>query len=130
MARQKETNVIVNKFINLAKEVCNGCDLVTGEENKLTTADVIAHDSLTVSDFALCEIDGKEVGVVTFVEEPEKYYWGGQSLTNMVVRLCTACGSEMDARTEYAEESEKIRIKFEATQTKTNRSFTKATVIN
>lgn len=125
----KKTNATVNKFITLAKDVCNGCDLVTGEENKLTTADIIAYDFLTVSDFAVCEIDGKEVGVVTFVEEPGKYYWGGQSLTNMVLAICAACESETDARAEYAEEKEKICIKFEAVQTKANRSFTKATVI-
>lgn len=119
-----------SKFATLAQQVCNGCDLITSEENKLSTGDVIAAGSLTLDDFALCEIDGKQVGVVTFVEMPGKYYWGGLSLTNMVLCFAEVCGSIDDARIEYAAENTKVRLHFEASITKNKQSFTKVTVLD
>lgn len=119
-----------SKFTALAQQVCNGCDLITSEENKLSTGDVIAAGVLTLDDFAICEIEGKRVGVVTFVEMPGRYYWGGLSLTNMVVSFADACGSIDDARIEYAAEKTKVRLQFEASVTKNKQSFTKVTVLD
>lgn len=121
----------MGKFTELAKEICNGCDLVTGEENKLTTDEVCGYESLTISDFAVCVIDEKEVGVVTFEELPDKYYWGGQSLSNMVCAFLQACGGEAEAREQYAKEKakDKIRVKFEMTKTKSKQDFCKVTVL-
>lgn len=121
----------MGKFTELAKEVCNGCDLVTGEENKLTTEEVCSCEVLTISDFAVCVIEEKEVGVVTFEEFEGKYYWGGQSLSNMVSAFVQACGGEAEAREQYAKEKAKdrIRVKFEMTKTKAKQDFCKVTVL-
>lgn len=117
------------RFKELATEICNGCDLVTTEENKLTTEDVVAASKLTLEDFALCEIEGKPVGVVTFAEKEGKYYWGGQALTNMVSAFVTACGSEAEARAQYQDEKEKVVMTFEKTKTKAKNDFLKVTVL-
>lgn len=119
----------MSKFNELAQEICNGCDLVTSEENKLTTDDVVEAGKLTLEDFATCEIDGKAVGVVTFKEKQGKYYWGGQALTNMVVGFITACGGEADARSQYQDEKEKVVMTFEKTKTKAKNDFLKVTVL-
>lgn len=118
-----------SKFKVLAQEVCNGCDLVTTEENKLTTDDVVEAGTLTLDDFATCEIEGEKVGVVTFVEMSNKYYWGGKALTNMVTAFINACGSEIEARAQYAKEKEKIKLSFELVKTKAKQDFVKVTVL-
>lgn len=120
-------------FKKFAQENCNGCDLITGDENKLTTDDVVEAckkmDCLTVHDFAQVEIDGDLVGVVTFDEMPDKYYWGGKAITDMVNSLISVFGSEADARKAYASaQDDVIQIVAEATKTKNNRDFTKITV--
>lgn len=119
------------KFREIAQEICNGCDLVTGEENKLKTEDVTAQDQLTLDDFAVCEIDGKKVGVVTFEEFPGKYYWGGMSLSNMVNEFIKACGNEVEARDQYAIEkkTEPIKMHFEIVKTKSKNTFVQVTVL-
>lgn len=119
-------------FKKIAKSVCNGCDLVTGDENKLETKDVCSYERLTVQDFATCVIDEKTVGVVTFEEAENKFYWGGDSLTKTVVALISQFDSEEEAREEYkkAKKSDKIALKFEATKTKNGRDFTKVTVLD
>lgn len=119
----------MGKFRELAQEVCNGCDLITSEENKLSTDDVVKAGQLTLEDFAVCRIDDKEVGVVTFVEKKDKYYWGGQALTNMVTSFVAACGSEAEARDQYAKEKDKIVMSFEMTKTKNKQDFLKVTVL-
>lgn len=130
MAKVNEkTSATVGTFRSLAQAVCNGCDLITGEENKLSTEDVLAADALTIEDFALCTIDDKEVGVVTFVELQGKYYWGGQAISDMVKAFCTAAGGEEDARAQYQLESEKVKVMFESIKTKNNQTFTKVTVL-
>lgn len=118
-------------FKELAKDVCNGCDLVTGDENKLTTEEVAEAAELTIDDFAVCEIDGDKVGVVTFVEKPNKFYWGGKSLSNMVNAFVQACGSEEEARAQYAETKakDKVKISCELTKTKNKQDFLKVTVL-
>lgn len=116
-------------FKVLAQDICNGCDLVTTEENKLSTDEVVESGTLTLDDFAVCTIDGKMVGVVTFKEKEGKYYWGGQSLTNMVTAFIEACGSEAEARTQYASAKEKVKMEFELTKTKAKQDFVKVTVL-
>lgn len=118
-------------FKSIAKEVCNGCDLVTSEENKLSTDDVVAADVLTLDDFALCVIEDKPVGVVTFEEFPERYYWGGQSLTNMVVSFIENYETEQEAREAYAKEKKKdaVRMKISLTKTKKNQDFVQVTIV-
>lgn len=126
---KKETTVN-NPFVSLAKEICNGCDLVTSDENKLSTDDVLAAGILTISDFATCTIDDKKVGVVTFTEMDGKFYWGGQSLTNMVNAFCEACGGEKEARADYADlpNDQKVRVSFESTTTRNKNTFIAVTV--
>lgn len=117
-------------FKQMAQDVCNGCDLVTTEENKLSTDDVVAMKTATLEDFALCTIDGKKVGVVTFVEKKDKYYWGGQALTNMVVAFVDAfAGDETAARSAYEAEKTKVKLSFEMTKTKAKQDFLKVTVM-
>lgn len=116
-------------FRVLAQSICNGCDLITGEENKLTTDDVLAAGVLTIADFALCTIDDKEVGVITFAELEGKYYWGGQSVSKMVQAFCTAAGSEEEARSQYQKESDKVQVTFEKTKTQSNNTFVKVNVL-
>lgn len=126
---KKDTIVTVGTFRVLAQSICNGCDLITGEENKLTTDDVLAAGTLTIEDFALCTIDEKEVGVVTFAEKQGKYYWGGKSLSNMVRAFCTASGGEEAARAAYAEETDKVQVTFEKVKTQAKNDFVKVTVL-
>lgn len=123
------TMEVIGKFRALAQNICNGCDLITSEENKLSTDEVLAAGALTIEDFALCSIDDKEVGVVTFVEMPKKYYWGGQAITAVIKAFCDVAGSEIEARAQYAEEKEKVQVMFESTKTKSNLTFTKVTVL-
>lgn len=117
-------------FKSIAKEVCNGCDLVTSEENKLTTEDVVAAGELTLDDFALCVIEDKPVGVVTFKEFPDRYYWGGQSLTNMVVSFIETYETEQAAREAYAKEKVKdpVLMAMSLTKTKKNQDFVQVTI--
>lgn len=129
MAKAKSTNATIGTFRSLAQSICNGCDLITGDENKLSTDDVLAAGVLTIEDFALCTIDDKEVGVVTFVEMQGKYYWGGQAISNMVRAFCTACGGEEEARATYQVEEDKVQVTFESTKTKNNQTFTRVTVL-
>lgn len=124
-----KNNKRVGKFRNLAQAACNDCDLITGEENKITTKEVLDAGTLTIEDFALCTIDGKEIGVVTFVEKQGKYYWGGQAVTDMVKAFCTACGGEEEARAQYAAENERVMVSFESVKTKSKMDFTKVTVL-
>lgn len=118
-------------FNELAKEVCNGCDLITSEENKLTTKDLSDAGVLTLDDFATCEIDGETVGVITLKGMEGKFYWGGKAITNMVVSFISACGGEDEARSKYAEEKKKEPVKFtlSITKTKVGRDFTKVTIV-
>lgn len=129
MAKAKSTNTTIGTFRSLAQSICNGCDLITGDENKLATDDVLAAGVLTIEDFALCTIDDKEVGVVTFVERQGKYYWGGQAISNMVRAFCTASGGEEEARAAYRVEEDKVQVTFESTKTKNNQTFTRVTVL-
>lgn len=129
MSKVKSTNTTIGTFRSLAQSICNGCDLITGDENKLTTDDVLAAGVLTIEDFALCTIDDKEVGVVTFVERQGKYYWGGQAISNMVRAFCTASGGEEEARAAYRVEEDKVQVTFESTKTKNNQTFTRVTVL-
>lgn len=119
-------------FKKIAQEICNGCDLVTTEENKLTSEEVVAAGTLTLNDFSVCEIDGKKVGVVTFIEKPDKYYWGGQSLSNMVNAFITAYDGEQEAREQYASEKKKnpVKMMFEMTKTKSKNDFVKVTILD
>lgn len=117
-----------NPFITLAQQVCNGCDLVTTEENKLTTGEVVEAGKLTIEDFASCTIEGKEVGVVTFLEFPGKYYWGGQALSNMVSVFAERYDGMDNARAEYAAQKDKIVVTFDMTTTKNKQSFVRVTV--
>lgn len=121
--------VTIGTFRSLAQSVCNGCDLITGEENKLSTEEVLEAGKLTLEDFALCVIDEKEVGVVTFAEMPGKYYWGGTAISNMVRSFCTVSGGEEEARVAYAAEADKVVLTFESVKTKNNQTFTKVTVL-
>lgn len=120
-------------FREMAQETCNGCDLITEEENKLTTEAVLKlckdKGHLTLDDFATCTIEGKKVGVVTFVEAQGKYYWGGQSLTNMVCNFVTMFRNESEAREAYEMESQKVEMMFEMTKTKNKQDFLKCTVL-
>lgn len=130
MSKQsKTTPVTIGTFRSIAQSVCNGCDLITGEENKLSTDEVLAAESLTIEDFALCTIDDKEVGVVTFAEMQGKYYWGGKSLSNMVKAFVTASGGEESARAGYAEETDKVQVTFEKVKTQAKNDFVKVTVL-
>lgn len=108
-------------FRKIAKEVCNGCDLITSQEAKLTTDEVVAAGKLTLDDFSLCVIEDKSVGVVTFKEFPERYYWGGQSLTNMVTEFIEAYETEQAAREAYASEKKKDAVVMTLTVTKTKK---------
>lgn len=118
-------------FRTLGQEICNGCDLITGEENKLSTEEVAALGEVTLDDFSVCTLDGKNVGVVTLKEAEGKYYWGGQALSNMVNAFIEACGSEAEARSQYADEKKKnpVRMRFEMTKTKSKQDFVKVTVL-
>lgn len=130
MSKENKTaHVTINGFRSLAQSICNGCDLITGEENKLSTDDVLEAGTLTIEDFALCTIDEKEVGVVTFAEMQGKYYWGGKSLSNMVKAFVTANGSEESARASYAEEVDKVQVTFEKVKTQAKNDFVKVTVL-
>lgn len=120
---------MANKFKVMAQEACGGSDLITDEENKLSTEDICAADSLTLDDFDLCTIEEKQVGVVTFVEFPGKYYWGGHALSKMINCFAEMCGSIGEARAQYANEREKIVLAFEATKTRSKRDFVRVNVL-
>lgn len=120
---------MTNKFKTMAQEACGGSDLITDEENKLTTEDICAADALTLDDFDLCTIEDKQVGVVTFTEFPGKYYWGGHALSKMVNSFAEMCGSIGEARAQYANEKEKIVLAFEATKTRSKRDFVRVVVL-
>lgn len=129
----KDTNMEKFSFKKFAQDICNGCDLITGDENKLSTDDIIEackkYGCLSVHDFSQVEIDGDLVGVVTFDELPDKFYWGGKAITDMVNALISVFGNEADARAAYATaQDDIIQIVAEQTKTKNNRDFTKITV--
>lgn len=130
----KEMNNSTFSFKQFAQEKCNGCDLITSEDNKLSTEDIVDYcakkGNLTIHDFAQVEIEDELVGVVTFDEMPEKYYWGGKAITDMVNNLIEIFGGEKSARAAYAAATnDSIQIKAEKTKTKNNRDFTKITVM-
>lgn len=68
---------------------------ITAGRSKITTEEIMKNGGvLSIDQVDLITIDGKDVGVISSKEYPEKYYLGGKSLTKIITEWFNEFGAE------------------------------------
>ena len=91
-------------------------DLMLGRE-QLTTED-IAGKVLTVSNFDIIAINGKEYAIVIFKEYPDNYYNGGMVLTKIVLNWIDDFDGDIVAASTALANAGGVQFKFNVGKTK------------
>lgn len=81
---------------------------------KISTADVTKHESLTVEDFDMVyQSNGTQYPVFTFAELPGKYYQTGIVGTKLVMAWAEMYNDDVDAAAAaYQKEKDKVKLRF------------------
>lgn len=99
----------------MLKEKHSGLSPLMKEREKLESAEAVSYEHLTLSQVHLVsDGDGKLFSVVTFKECPEKFYFGGVVLTNIVIDIYKMVGTEMSEVLDIEDEN----IMFTVTERK------------
>ena len=91
-------------------------DLMIGRE-QLTTED-IAGKVLTVSNFDIIAMNGKQYAIVTFKEHPDSYYNGGMVLTKIVLNWIDDFDGDIIAAATALANAGGVQFKFNVGKTK------------
>lgn len=120
----------MNRFETLAKESFNQCPLMDNRE-KISTNAIIADNpnGITIDGFDLIVHNdpktGKEVKycIVTYKEEPEYYYLGGQALTQIVESWIEEYKGDIEHANKDLKEDGGCKLKLELIRTKRGNNY-------
>ena len=92
------------------------------ERTKLATEDIVGLD-LTISAVDLVEKDGETFAVVNFAQCPDRFYFGGKVLTDIVCDIYEILGKELSEVVELSED-ERVTIRAHKEKSKNGRFYT------
>lgn len=126
-------------MINFSKIACDSLTdnsfgtTIMSNRSKLTTDKIIVDhlDHLTIIQFdVLTSKQGSRYSVVNFVEYPDHYYCGGQSLTNICDQWIEAYEGDLTQANMDLKEAGGCKIKIEKVRTSKGNPFVKVTIIH
>lgn len=91
-------------------------DLMVGR-TQLTTDDIVG-ETLTVEEFDIIAMNGKQYAIVVFKEYPDRYYNGGMVLTKIVLNWIADFDGDIIATSEALQKSGGVQFKFNVGKTK------------
>ena len=119
----------MNKFELLAKESFNSCPLMENREKIGTNAIIVDNpNGITIDGFDLIESrdqSGKDVKycIITYKEQPEYYYLGGEALTKIIEKWIEAYKGEIELANEDLKKSGGCKLKLELVRTKRGNNY-------
>lgn len=98
----------LNEFL---KEKHSGLSPLMGEREKMETDEALTYDGLTLDKIHLVTNgDGTVFAVVVFKEAPNKFYFGGTVLTEIVQDIYKYYGSDFDEVIEVGDDNIKLEV--------------------
>ena len=91
-------------------------DLMVGR-TQLTTEDIVG-ETLTVEEFDIIAMNGKQYAIVVFKEYPDRYYNGGMVLTKICLNWIDDFDGDIIATSEALKKSGGVTFKFNTGKTK------------
>ena len=117
-----------NIFLESAKSALSLSPVMEGRE-KLDTEDLLGDERLTIDEFDIVSLDGKQFGVCHFVEYPNNYYNGGAILTKLFQNWADLFNGEIETASKNLKGSGGVPIRLSAARTKKGNNLTAVTVL-
>lgn len=128
---------MANKFVESAKKVSGGSEVIAGLEKIENDLLIAAYpNGITINGADLINTTDQETGeskqfcVFTFAEDPTKYASGGKQLTEIVTEWFKITGAPNGMQLSAALRQEGgVKVKLEKVKAQNGRKFTKVTVL-
>lgn len=117
----------MNKFAQAAQEALSLSRIMEGRE-KLETEEILGQE-LTVDEFDIVTLDGKNFGVCHFAEYPNHYYNGGAILTKLFASWASLYSGDIEAASNGLKKEGGVRIMLSAAKTKKGNNLTAVSLL-
>ena len=116
-----------SKFAQAAENAMILSRLMKGR-NKLETEDIIGEE-LTIDEFDVVVLDGKNFGVCHFIEKPDSYYNAGTVLTKIFMEWADMYGHDIEAASNDLAREGGVRIRLTPTKTRKGNNLTNVSIM-
>ena len=117
----------MSKYTKAAAAEVNGSPVIS-DRTKLKTGDILGM-TLSIDEVDLITINEQPVGVFHFLEFPDKYYFGGQQLTEILTTTMLPMEDGILDEVNKNLKAEPLLVKLRETKTRSGKSFTQVEII-